>query len=105
MYADVALLRQDRATLREVVPRGCGLFGLRTVYGGVHATFPTARPPAASAAARQVVLSVRASLAGARLVCPHRSTVALAARTPVAMTIVLWRVGGQLLIGAIRVPA
>ena len=95
VYSDVALLRQDRATLRHVVTPGCRLLGLRTVYRRVHAS---------SVTPHQVVLSTQASLAPARLICPHRPPRDLAAHVPVDMTIMLARVGGQFLIASIQVP-
>lgn len=95
VYSDVALLRQDQATLRRVVAPGCRLIGLRTLYRDVHTSALTAH---------QVVLSTRASLAPARLFCPHRLPQEMAGHAPVAMTIVLERVRGRFLIASIQVP-
>jgi len=60
VYADPRLRADDAATLSRLVPRGCGLFDVRTSYSAVTQV---------EASAARAVLVVSAKLGNARLVC------------------------------------
>ena len=83
VYRAGTLLAQDVALLERIVPEGCGLVGVRTVYSSVHA----------SAAGGRLVLTARATLAASTLTCGTSRSGTAAGEGPTVLRIELARQG------------
>jgi hypothetical protein len=92
VYAPGRLLTADRALLARIVPRGCGLAGVRTRYSDVHT----------SARGGRIVLSVVATLRPSRLVCRGRLRGTAAGAGPTTLRLELIRVRSEVRIAAQR---
>ena len=79
IYVAGPLLTQDVALLERIVPKGCGLVGVRTAYSSVHA----------SAGDRRLAITVRATLAASTLTCGSVTSGLAAGEGPTTLRIVL----------------
>ncbi len=79
IYVAGPLLTQDVALLERIVPKGCGLVGVRTAYSSVHA----------SASDGRLAITARATLAASTLMCGSVTSGLAAGEGPTSLRIVL----------------
>jgi hypothetical protein len=84
VYASPELVRTDVALLDRLVPRGCGLHGVRTSF----------RPRTVSAAPGRVTLVVTATLGASQLVCGGQVRASVPGAGPTRLRVVLVIGGG-----------
>jgi hypothetical protein len=92
VYSAGALRSQDTSMISKIVPKGCGLVGVRTDYTDVVVT---------SSTAKRIVLSVRAALHPSTLECSGTPSGQAPGEQFTSLRIVLVRSGSHYLIDAI----
>jgi len=92
VYRPGPLRDQDVATLTRLVPRGCGLYGVRTDYTGVRIT---------ARGTGRVVLSLKATLSPSVLKCAGSARARAPGSGPTALRVVLQAVDGRYLLAGI----